>query len=336
MRAAGLDFNRRILTSFEMPEPGALRPGEVRFRVREVGICGTDRELASFAIGFPPRGASRLVLGHEALGQVVDTGTGTDDLKAGDWVVPFVRRPCSPPCRSCARDRRDLCLTGRAPERGIFGAHGYFTEYAVDAAADVVRVPQELVDVAVLIEPLSVVEKTVETALRLHVEHPRTALVLGAGPIGILAALALQERGLKVAIHSLEPEEHPRARLVRDAGMEYSKRIEAEKADVLIEATGSAAAAFAGFRALAPLGVYGILGSPNAQGEVPFIDMLVKNQVLFGSVNAGPGAFARAVTDLARFDRRILTRMLHRVRFEDFATTIPTPQPAVKTVHVIE
>lgn len=334
MRAAGLDYEHKRVGSLAIPEPAPPGPGEVLFRVREVGICGTDRELASFAIGFPPEGESVLVLGHEALGEVVETGSEVREFRKGDWIVPSIRRSCSPPCASCAHGRRDLCLTGKALERGIFGLHGYMTEYAVDSAADLVRVPDPLVDVAVLIEPLSVVEKAVAKALRMHAGEPQRALVLGAGPIGLLAAMVLRLRGLEVAVHSIEPPDHPRARLARVAGLRYVERPEAGSADVIIEATGSAEAAFAGFGALAALGVYAILGSPNARGEMPFLDLLVKNQIVFGSVNAGPDALAAAVEDLPSLERAVLARMINRVGFERVAETVSRPS-GIKTVHVM-
>lgn len=320
-----------------MPEPCPVAGDEVLLRVREVGVCGTDRELASFLFGFPPAGESFLVLGHEALAQVMETGPGVTALKAGDWVVPVVRRACQPPCSSCVRGRRDLCLTGKAFERGIFGLHGYFAEYAVDAEADLVRVPEALLKSAVLIEPLSVAEKAVGTALRIHEPGASSALVLGAGPIGLLAAMVLQLRGLRTAIFSLEPPDHPRARLAAAAGLEYLSELGNRKADIVIEATGAAGTALAGLRSLATLGVLGVLGSPDTRGEIPFRDMLVKNQAMFGSVNASPEAFRRALEDLPRMEPRVLDGMIRRARFEDFAVTIPAVAgETAKVVHVIE
>ncbi len=335
MRAGGLDFEQKALKEFTLEEPHREGPDQVLFRVHQVGVCGTDRELARFALGFPPAGESLLALGHEAIGHVVETGPAVRGLAPGDWVVPAVRRSCSPPCASCARGRRDLCLTGKALERGIFGLHGYLTEYAVDAAADLFRVPEAVADVAVLTEPLSVVEKAVNRALAVHPGDPRRGLALGAGPIGILAALVMRLRGLDAVVFSREPDDHPRSQLVREAGLRYTTSLEPESADIIIEATGSAEAAFAGFTALAPLAVYCILGSPNARGDVPFIDMLVKNQAVFGSVNAGPRDYERAIEDLGRLERSTLHKMIHRVRFDDFATAIPHAGAAVKTVHVL-
>jgi threonine dehydrogenase-like Zn-dependent dehydrogenase len=276
-----------------------------------------------------------MVLGHEAVGQVVETGGAAAGIARGDWVVPMIRRACAPLCIACARGRRDLCVTGRAFERGIFGLHGYFCDYAVDSAADLVRVPAGLLDFAVLIEPLSVVEKAVERALRLRELPPETALVLGAGPIGLLAALALQLRGLDVTVRSLEPRDDPRARLIAAAGLRYTDG--EQRADVVIEATGSPQAAVAALNTLPPLGVCAILGSPNTSGEIPYRDMILGNKVIFGSVNASPEAFRQAVDDLGQFDRRVLDGMVRRARFSDFHATVPAPPGGiVKTVHVLD
>jgi threonine dehydrogenase-like Zn-dependent dehydrogenase len=337
MRAVGLDYEHRQLLAFESALPRVERDGQVLLRVIEVGVCGTDRGLASFEFGYPPEGESHLILGHEAVCEVVETGRAVTSLRRGDVVVPSVRRACSPPCPSCARGRRDLCVSGAYRERGIFGLHGYFADYAVDMAADLTGVPPELAGCAVLIEPLSVVEKAVETALRYHEPSPETALVLGAGSIGILSALALQARGLSVLVHSLEAPEHPRVRLVASAGVQYVPRLSDEKADIVIEATGSPAAALEALKRIAPLGVCCILGSPlDAEGLVPFRNLFEKNQTVFGSVNASPRSFAMAVEDLGRFDRNVLAGMIRRTRFSDFSETILGPQPSTpKTVHVL-
>jgi glucose 1-dehydrogenase len=334
VRAVALDYESRSLAQIELPDPEAPGPGEVLFRVQATGVCGTDRELAEFHFGEPPTGERRLVIGHEALGQVVATGEGVAGLTPGDWVAPMVRRACSPACASCVQGRRDLCLTGHYTERGIFGVHGYFRDYATDAPADLIPVPPEIVDVAVLAEPLSVVEKAVELGLRLHHGEPRTALVLGAGTIGILAALVLRECGLSVAVQSAEATDSARASLVRSGRFEYRDRAGA-RADLVIEATGAPEAAMAGLSALEPLGVLIILGAPHSAGELSFRDLLVGNRVLAGSVNSGPSHWAAAMRHLAVFDRDFLGRLITRMPFEAFRESILGPRGATpKAVHV--
>lgn len=333
MIAVGLDFLQKALTHWHADPPGNPRAGQVVWRVAEVGVCGTDRELAAFTLGYPPPGERRLTIGHEAAGQVVHAGPGVT-LSPGDWVTPMIRRPCAPACAECGRGRRDLCLTGGFTERGIFGAHGYFAELALDAECDLVRVPPRLARHAVLVEPLSVVEKTVERALAIHPGTPRTALVLGAGPIGMLAAFALHARGLNVSLFSLEPADSLRARLLEAAGVRYLTQTRPQ-ADIVIEAAGVAQAGFDAIAQLAPNGVCGILGARDGEGPVPFLDLIRGNHAVFGSVNAHRHAFEAAVEDLARFDPSWLDAMLHRLSWRDYPALLTPPPAAVKVVHVL-
>ena len=257
-----------------MPGPQLRHDDDVLYRVLEVGVCGTDRALARFDFGSPPEGERKLVLGHEALGEVIHVGPAVHSLRPGDLVAPMVRRPCRLPCSACQRDRRDLCGTGAYTERGILGAHGYFADLAVDRAHDLIPVPPELRHAGVLIEPLSVVEKAVQLAFDAHEEPPRRALVLGAGPIGILSALVLLARGVEVIVHSLETPGDPRAALLTKAGAVYSQN-EPPAADIVIEAAGSSEA-----------------GSRSAQA------CPVRGRVILGALN-GPGELASAIFSLA-------------------------------------
>jgi threonine dehydrogenase-like Zn-dependent dehydrogenase len=214
--------------------------------------------------------------------------------------------------------------------------HGYFCDYAIDRAADLITVPESILDIAVLLEPLSVVEKAIEIALRYHEPGVRSAIVLGAGTIGFLAALALQARGLKVTIHSLEPKDSPRVRLVREAEVGYGGET---IADIVIEATGAPEAILRGAGMMAPLGVMIVLGAADAQGTLPFSKMVVENQTLAGSVNASPQAWREAVADLIRMPREILRRLIHRVPAHAFHESILGPSQsntAPKIVHMLK
>jgi threonine dehydrogenase-like Zn-dependent dehydrogenase len=148
--------------------------------------------------------------------------------------------------------------------------------------------------------------------------------VLGAGAIGILSALVLQLRGLDVAVMSLEREDSPRAELLRRAGVLYSNAVR-EKVDILIEATGSASAGLHGITLLGPLGVMVVLGASIGGGTVSFLDLVVQNQMIAGSVNASPESFGSAVLDLGRLNPSILRGMIHRVGFSDFENSILGP-----------
>jgi len=335
MKAMALDFDARTLDWCELDPPEFYASRDVLYRIHEVGVCGTDRALASFKLGAPPKGETKLVLGHEALGQVIDTGGGVTSLNKGDWVAPTVRRACKPACESCARGRRDLCVSGRYTERGILCLNGYFTERAVDSEVDLIRVPLKLVDFGVLIEPLSVAEKAVARALAVHEGEPRTALVLGLGPIGMLAAMALKARGYAVRVQSLEAADHPRAAILRLQDIPYVQGLSGS-ADIVVEATGSTEAALFALGQMPPLGVMIVLGATDGAGPVPFLRMIVNNQTVVGSVNADGQAFRAAVEDLARFDRRALALLITRTRFSDLKKSLTGAiSVAPKIVHVV-
>lgn len=333
MRALCLDFELHTLVERDVSPPPPPADGEVLLRVEEIGVCATDRELARFRFGVPPDGDTHLILGHEALAQVVSVGPGVTAFRSGDWVTPIIRRNCAPRCPSCLAGRRDLCDTGLYLERGINRAHGYFTEYVTDPAADLLHVPGSLIDVAVLAEPLSVVEKAIETAIRCHPLTPRTAVVTGAGPVGLLAAFALQARGLDVTVVSLEPDDHPRAALLRRAGIPYLRSQAPAPADLVLEASGAAQAALAAINWIAPHGVYVLIGAPELDLPVPALRLILENLTVAGVVNAARQHFDAALTDLARIPRPLLQALLERRPFDAWRESLAGTAPIPKTVH---
>ena len=331
MRALLLDFSERRPRLGDLPEPAG---GEVRLRILECGTCGTDRDLAAFAFGAPPSGESQLILGHEAVAEVADSSV--PGLAAGTIVVPAVRRACPTPCASCARHRRDLCVTGAYQERGIFGLHGYCAEWAVDRAEDLFAIPPRLVDVAVLVEPMSVVEKACDVAVRLHPGEPSQLLVLGAGAVGMLAAWAGVRRGWQVTVVSREPEDGPRARLLRTGGVRYRTELPGMEADLVIEACGSAELAAAAVGCLKPLGVMVTLGARNETVRLPFLDLIVGNRTITGSVNAGPEHFRQAIGTLAGLEPAWLRPMIERRPLARALESFGAPAgDAIKVVHTL-
>src|SRR5665213_3626585 len=183
----------------ERPELSITRPDEIKVRVIRVGICGTDREEVSGGRAQAPDGQKELVIGHEMFGQVANVGSSVSRVKTGDFAVFTVRRGCDE-CLSCRVGRSDMCQTGKYRERGIRGLDGYQTEYVVDKEEYIVRVASELEAVGVLLEPLSIVEKAIDEAVRLQTARcpeatitpdwlsGRRCLVAGLGPVGLLAA----------------------------------------------------------------------------------------------------------------------------------------------------
>src|SRR5277367_838363 len=162
MRAVAVFPDKRQISLVDHPEPSLTSPTGVKLRILDVGICGTDREIAAFEYGFPPADSEYLILGHESLGEVVDVGKDVTALKPGDLAVLSVRRPCPEFCPACAAGRQDFCYTGNFKERGINQLHGYLTSYVVEDQPYVYVVPKALRDTGVLTEPLTITEKAID------------------------------------------------------------------------------------------------------------------------------------------------------------------------------
>jgi threonine dehydrogenase-like Zn-dependent dehydrogenase len=330
MRAVAVFPSSKEVRVVDQPEPRVERPTDVLARVLEVGICGTDREIARFEYGTPPPGEDHLVIGHESLVEIVEVGKEVTGLSRGDLAVPMVRRPCaSEACPGCRWGRADFCSTGKYQERGIHERHGYMTERIVDEARWFVRVPRELREVGVLVEPLTVAAKGMLEAravvqrfpwVRNNAgEHKAKAVVIGAGAVGLLGAMALRSIGLDTWLWSREPAGSPQARLMEAIGAHYRSNADrpltelaAEIGDIafVFEATGVARVAFEAVAVLGPNGAVCMSGVPGPTGTVP-IDigkamrsLVLKNQLIFGTVNAGPEAFRAAVEAMGDFQRR--------------------------------
>ena len=309
----------------DVPAP-ALSAGAVRVSVVECGVCGTDHDIVGGRYGRPPAGSEFLILGHENLGEVAEVGAGVDGFAAGDLVVATVRRGCGR-CRFCRSNRSDFCETGGFTERGIGGAHGYMAEEYVDVPAYLVKVPPALRRVAVLLEPLSVVEKAVFQGQRVLDRkeptpgEPRTgtptALVAGTGAIGMLAALLLRVRGYEVVGVDRHGDDTPAAKTLARAGATHANVLAGfdvlggRRFDLVVEATGSATLDFALVDRLGPNGVLVLTGIPDADspptpvpGGALLRDVVLGNQAIVGSVNANRTYFEAGLRDLTVFEER--------------------------------
>jgi threonine dehydrogenase-like Zn-dependent dehydrogenase len=318
MQALAVFPERRKIALIEQDEPGTLGPRQVLLRTREVGICGTDREIAAFVHGERPAGSDHLVLGHEAIAEVVDLGGEVRHFQRGQLAVPMVRRPCADPrCRPCRADRQDFCVTGEFLERGIKGADGFLAELFVEEEQNLIPVPPGLADVGVLIEPLTIVAKAMVKVRAFKERLPwepmfEKALILGAGAIGLLSAMCAVSNGYDTTVYSREPSDGERAAYVRDFGASYVSSVETPLADVgklgklgvfdlLIEAAGFSPLTIAGIEVLGPNGIAVLKGVPGLGPERAIdIDRLLRgvvleNQVLVGTVNAGRSDYFDAV-----------------------------------------
>ncbi len=334
MRAVGVFPGKREVALIEHAQPAISSPTQVKFRTLEVGVCGTDKEICTFVYGAPPPDFEYLVLGHEALGEVVEVGAGVRAFKPGDLVVPSVRRPCPhETCQPCRADLQDFCETGDFTERGIKMTHGFMTELVVEEEKYLNFVPHDLRDVAVLVEPLTVAEKALaqiwKVQQRLPWEcpvvagkargHCHRAVVLGAGPVGILGAMMLVANGFQTWVYSRSKAPNPKSELVESFGATYisSETESAEQLaervgniDVVYEAVGVAKVAFDVLRVLGNNGVFVFTGIPAPRkpidifADVTMRNLVLKNQAVIGTVNADRAAFLDAIRDLGVFKQR--------------------------------
>ncbi len=315
--------------------------GEIALKVLRCGICGTDTEIAQGLYGASPPGEDHLVPGHESLCEVEDIGPGVTGISPGDLVVPIVRRPCPEACDPCSRGRWDMCLTGHYAERGISRLHGMLRERLTDDAEHCVVLPARLREVGVLLEPLSIVEKAIEETMRIQTRTGvplRRALVTGAGPIGLLAALALRSRGLDVAVLDQRPDGSPKARIAQAAGARYiddtNQPLERAAAgmafDLVLEAGGYAPLVFRALRRLGRNGAMVLTGVTAGHHTIELDvaalnqEMVLENQVLIGSVNAARQHYEAAVRDLSAWQdslpglaERLITAQYPLASFED-------------------
>ena len=286
----------------ELPEPDPAE-GPVLVQSLAVGICGTDRELlAGDGYGAPPPGADRLVLGHEGLGRVI-AGPGT-----GDLVVGMVRHPDPLPCPECAAGEWDRCANGDYTEHGIRGRHGFARERWRTTPDRLVRLDPALDRVGVLLEPASIVAKAWEGIERVTGPGRRTVLVTGAGPIGLLAALLGAQLGHDVHVLDLAPD-GPKPALAGELGTYHTA--DPPEASVVLECTGAAevvAAVLAGLPRNGTLCLTGV--SPHPVPVRLTRDVVLFNQVVFGTVNANRRHYERAAAALRRADPSWLERMI--------------------------
>jgi threonine dehydrogenase-like Zn-dependent dehydrogenase len=297
------------------PVPAA---GEVLVRTLEVGVCGTDREIAEGLFGAAPRGERRLVLGHELLGVVERDAHG---LARGQLVTATVRRSCGR-CAACSAGGPDACLTGDYAERGITRLDGFARELVAESPEHLVPIPDALGRLGVLAEPASVCARALRHARAVgHRQpwEPRRALVLGSGAIGMLATCLLRLDGFAVWTAARAAPDTPKARLAAALGATYASVAETPPEalardvggfDVVLEATGDAEVMLGTLGLLARNGVACLLGLDARPGRVALerrvvgVDAVLGNRALVGSVNAHRDDWVAAVAALARARRR--------------------------------
>ncbi|HZS54207.1 MAG TPA: glucose 1-dehydrogenase [Bryobacteraceae bacterium] len=305
----------------DVPEP-TPDYGSILVSALELGICGTDFELISADYGWPPPGSDHLIIGHESLGRV-EEAPAKSGFNKGDLVVGIVRRPDPVPCVACAAGEWDMCRNGKYTERGIKEVNGFASERWRIEPNYAIRLDSSLDDVGVLMEPTSVVAKAWDHITRIGERatwEPKTVLITGAGPIGLLGAMIGAQRGLEV--HVLDRvTSGPKPELVSQLGGHYHTGPLNKlgfKPDIIIECTGVASIIAESVYQLGSDGILSLVGV-SSQGQKASLDlgsinrtMVLDNQVIFGTVNAGRAHWEMAEKALLHADRKWLSRLISR------------------------
>lgn len=304
-----------------VPDP-PLSDGAVLVRGRLIGICGTDAEIVNDGYGAIPAGADRLVLGHESLGEVIEAPPETG-LHPGDLISGIVRRPDPEPCAACGAGEWDMCRNGRFVERGITGAPGYGSElWRVDGDY-AIKIDPALGDLGVLLESTSVVAKAWAHIDRISAGlpyAPQLAVITGAGPVGLLAAMLARQRGLETWVLDIVTD-GPKPQLVAELGATYSTARACDlpvQPEVVIECTGHGPVlsdVFANVSPNATIALAGLSHHPHlTTSDLSAVNrqLVLGNQVIFGTVNAGRRHYDQAADALVKADRGWLARLLTR------------------------
>jgi threonine dehydrogenase-like Zn-dependent dehydrogenase len=345
-----------------IPEPAISDDNEIKIEVIQVGICGTDREEVAGGRADAPEGENELVIGHEMFGRVTEVGPAVKSVKPGDFGLFTVRRGCTI-CVPCQMMRNDMCNTGLYLERGIKGLNGYECEYVIDKEDYFINVPAEIKSVGVLTEPMSVAEKAVDEALKLQALRipgfDETAwirsarvLIAGIGSIGLLAAFALRLRGAEIYGLDIVDEDSLRPQILKSIDGNYidGRKVSADdiddkcgEMDFIFDATGIAKLEFQLLDALGVNGIYVLTGIPSGDRPVSLLGdeiirrIVLDNQVMLGSVNAGINHYKMAVEDLKKakekWGDKIDKIITGRINYEDYKRAFASHNPdEIKTI----
>ncbi|MEM0188593.1 MAG: glucose 1-dehydrogenase [Saccharolobus sp.] len=320
----------------------SLANNEVLVKTIATGICGTDRGIVNGLLSFarPEDGKNELILGHEAFGQVLDVGSNVSSLRKGDYVVPIVRRGCGK-CSNCLIGRQDFCETGNFVEAGIRGLDGFMREKFIDSEEYLVVIPDEIKDIAVLLEPLSNVVKAYNELMFLQRRmvwycrdssyNCRNVAIIGSGPIGNLFSMIFASQGFNVSILNRRDPSQVEAYISEKIGSNFiniKKDKLPEKIDVLIDTSGNPEAFIPLMSKLnknSAVILFGTLEGEKTTISSDLITFMVENNILvIGSVNASKKDYEDGVNFLTIWKYRygdILNKMITKVVKPEEATS---------------
>lgn len=336
MFAVGLKNNVKGIQSFHIPKPAINEPTEVLVKIRQVGIDGTDFNMVKHDSKDIAENKNEIVLGHELLGIVEQTGNKAKGVKKGDFVTMTVRRGCNI-CPPCLHGQSDMCMTGLFTERGIHKIDGFLTECVVDDEKYILKLPRGLEKYGIFVEPLSIAEKGIEQIRLIQsrmpwaCKHPnhsfdrnnwgdcKTAFVIGAGPLGILATCLLRLADVNTYVLERKEEEHIKIKTIKRLGAKYIdiRKVSipdafktAGNVNIIFEASGASEFAINMIPYMSRSSIYVMTGIPKGELHATFdahaiLRQIVRyNQVIVGTVNSNKRHFEMAIKDIQKINKK--------------------------------
>jgi threonine dehydrogenase-like Zn-dependent dehydrogenase len=362
MKALSITPGRGDVRIIDVDEPQIQFPDDIKLKVLQVGICGTDREEVEGGRADAPDNENHLIIGHEMFGIVADIGKDVSKVKIGDYALFIVRRGCGK-CYPCLNGRSDMCYTGQYKERGIKGLHGYQAEFVLDSERYVVKVPKDIASIGVLTEPMSVIEKAIDDSLIIQEAripgvkasnwlNGKKALVAGLGPVGLLSAIALRLKNAEVYGLDIVDENSKRPSLLKEIGGKYLNGRKIKTTDIdekfgdmdfVLEAAGITNLEFQLLDTVGINGIYVLTGIPggnrplNILGDELIRKMVLMNHVWLGSVNASIKHYEMAISDLKKaklkWSNTIESIITNKFHFNDFSKALKVDSSeSIKTV----
>ena len=354
MFAVGLKRDAKGVQSFHIPKPAIKKQTDVLVRIKQVGLDGTDFNMVKYDSKDIANDRNEIVLGHELLGVVEDTGKKVSTLKKGDFVTMTIRRGCNI-CAPCLHEQSDMCMTGLFTERGIHKIDGFLTSYVVDDEKCMIKMPKGLEEYGTFVEPLSIAEKGIEqirliqSRLPWACKHPnhsfdsktwggcKTAFVIGAGPLGIFAACLLRLAGVETYVLERKEEDHIKIKTIKSLGAKYIdiRKTSIKEAfefagdvQIIFEASGASEFAINMIPYMSRSSIYVMTGIPKGELHTTvdahaILRQIVRhNQVIVGTVNSNKKHFETAIKDIPRINRKfgniLGTIVTHRFKLKQY------------------
>ncbi|WP_342481081.1 alcohol dehydrogenase catalytic domain-containing protein [Paenibacillus sp. FSL L8-0340] len=305
---------KQQLKCINKPIDDHLLPDEVLIKVHYVALCGSDIKLYKGQYTAPHR--YPIILGHEWIGEVVATGTSAEskwcekDIVTGD---------CSIYCGSCEQCKKNKNLCERVQKRGIT-IDGAGSQYVKVSSKYLYKCPKTAVTLPyVLTEPLAVAVEGIKKIGSQKLSEAKEVLILGAGGIGALSAIALIDQG--VSNITISDVEEVNIRTIQSMGLTNATPIHADMTknvseyvnhfDLIIEASGNENAIVSSLHLLRPGGTLLCLGHQNSI-HIDFGMVIKKSLNIIGSIG-GTGGFQEAIRIIERNEKcitKLITRMV--------------------------